>query len=92
MRNAVPCSLGEIGYSRVGAATTSIPRRWSSTPIGDRLSSRTIPWTTIEVSWASLSAARNSSSPRSDRDPTPWTIPVPSRTWRKWIFPDERFP
>jgi hypothetical protein len=43
--------LGPIGYSTVGAATTSRPLTPSSKPTGDRLSRLTSPVTASAVSW-----------------------------------------
>ena len=50
MRNAVPCSLGEMGKSAVGSATICRSLTPSSTPSAERLSSRTTPVTMIDAS------------------------------------------
>ena len=52
-RNVVPCSLGEIGIIGAGAQRLEAARPTSSTPPGDRGSSRTMPVTATLASWVS---------------------------------------
>src|SRR6185436_1234363 len=89
MRNAVPCSLGVIGYSSVRERISKLSS-WISTPIGERLSSLTVPVTRIVDSWVTFSISAQASSDTSLRPATAWTVPPAQRTWRKAILPLDR--
>ena len=88
-RNDGPCSLGVIGKSTL-APTTSRSRSPSSTPLGERLSSRTTPVTRIEDSCVVAAQRAKTSSGSSAFTATHWTVPLPSRTSRNSSFPLER--
>ena len=85
MRNAVPWSLGEIGKSAVGWWMSSRVCTPTSTPIGERASSRTVPCTMIDASCLSAKIW----SPTSAFDITACTMPLPSRTCKKCSLPLE---
>src|ERR1700712_4809705 len=89
MRNAVPCSLGVIGYSGVRYVSSN-PEHWISTPLGARLSSLTTPVTLTVDSWVVRSISSQSASETSLRPATACTTPPVRRTWRKAILPLER--
>jgi len=89
IRKVLPWSLGVIGY---GSAICIIlnPVTLSSYPPGARASSFTVPVTSSEDSWVRPAASSKSSSPTTAFSMMHWMIPVPSRIWRKMIFPLER--
>ena len=62
----------------------------SSTPPGERGSSRTTPVTATLASWVSAPKAAQAASATSFLDRTPCTVPVPSRSTRNAILPLDR--
>src|SRR6266540_4076356 len=92
IRKATPCSLWPSGNSRAGFANTRTPRTSSSNPMGERSSRFTTPVTARLVSCGRWSASTNVSGATFPLNTTHWIVPVPSRSWRKWSFPEERRP
>src|SRR5690625_3158680 len=78
-----------MGYS-LEPWTALISETPSSTPEGERLSSRTSPRTVTLLSWPSPVASSKVSSSTSFLTTTPWTKPLPSRSCRKAILPLDR--
>ncbi len=62
----------------------------SSTPPGERGSSRTVPVSATLASWVSAPNALQASSGTSFLDRTPCTLPVPSRSTTNAILPLDR--
>jgi hypothetical protein len=85
----VPCSFGLIGKSTLGCIGCSSVT-CSSTPDGERESSRTVPTSVTLASWVSVRNPAHVSSDTSRLATTPCTVPEPSRTTRKAILPLER--
>ena len=62
----------------------------NSTPLGERLSSRTVPRTRTALSWVTAAQRAKVSSGSSDFTATHCTVPLPSRTCKNSIFPLDR--
>ena len=90
MRKSVPCSFGEIGYSRLGAPSSFTSFTWSSYWPLILPCSFTVPTTSRLVSCCVWSACAKSSGDTSPLNTTACTTPLPSRTSRKWSLPLER--
>src|SRR5439155_5443287 len=61
-----------------------------SEPTGARGPAHTTPVTSSDDSCGRWSASAKTASATSAFDITRWSVPVPSRTWRKWRLPLER--